>query len=433
MNYLEAIKNQSESLQAATPEWMHAIQARGRALWSAQTWPGKKTEAWRYTSLVKVEKTLASAQTGKAAGFEAAVAENTLQFKEALQVVIVDGRVQSVPDTLPEGLQLAAFSNLAEADQRSVAEKLGTVVETEKHLFAVQSESLLSEGLYIKAKKNAAVSVPIYLVFIGSQAANFRVFADLEQSASLTLVEHYLSLESEQEQQLENTCTEFSLADNSQLNHYRLNMQAESALHVGGVHAALAKHARLNSFYLAFGTALTRIDAGVKHVGEGSHTNMYGVYLPRNNQHVDFHTNLEHCVPHTTSEEVFRGIVGDSARAVFNGRIHIYPQAQKTHAQLSNKNLLTSNKAEVDTKPELEIYANDVQCAHGATVAQLEEKSLHYLRTRGISEEEARVMLSFGFINELIEQLELEAIRDYLRPILAKRFARSSELSQHLL
>jgi Fe-S cluster assembly protein SufD len=147
---------------------------------------------------------------------------------------------------------------------------------------------------------------------------------------------------------------------------------------------------------------------------------------------VDYHTCVEHVVPECTTNEVFRGIVADEASAVFNGRIHIHPHAQKTRAELSNKNLLTSASAEVNTKPELEIYADDVQCAHGATVAQLDETSLHYLRTRGISAAEARVMLSFGFINEVIDAARCEPLRDYLRPLLAQRLSRDPTLSRHL-
>ena len=147
---------------------------------------------------------------------------------------------------------------------------------------------------------------------------------------------------------------------------------------------------------------------------------------------MDYHTCIEHAVPHCTTDEVFRGIIGDEARAVFNGRIHIHPDAQKTRAELSNKNLLTSASAEINTKPELEIYADDVQCAHGATVAQLDAGMLHYLRTRGVGREEAEVMLSYGFINELVEGLDNEALREFLHPILAKRLSRNPELTRHL-
>ena len=147
---------------------------------------------------------------------------------------------------------------------------------------------------------------------------------------------------------------------------------------------------------------------------------------------VDYHTNVQHCVPHCTTSEIFRGIIADSAHAVFNGRIHIFPDAQKTLAELSNKNLITSNKAEVDTKPELEIYADDVKCAHGATVSQLNATALYYLQSRGVSRQEAEVMMSFGFINELLQDIAEPAVQDYLLPRLARLFGRDSELLQHL-
>jgi Fe-S cluster assembly protein SufD len=199
------------------------------------------------------------------------------------------------------------------------------------------------------------------------------------------------------------------------------------------VHARLDRDATLESFHLAFGSVLKRLDLVVNHAGPGAYVSLNGVYLPRAEEHIDYHTCIEHAVPHCNSDEVFRGIIADKATAVFNGRIHIHPDAQKTRAELSNRNLLTSTEAQVNSKPELEIYADDVQCAHGATVAQLDELAMHYLRTRGVSRDEAEVMLSFGFINELIEGLALKSLRDYLRPLLASRFARDPSLMRHLL
>jgi Fe-S cluster assembly protein SufD len=159
---------------------------------------------------------------------------------------------------------------------------------------------------------------------------------------------------------------------------------------------------------------LKRIDYQINHRGEGADLQLNGVYLPRNSQLVDYHTNIEHWVPRCTSNEVFRGIIGDSARAVFNGRILIHPDAQKTLAQMSNRNLLTSDKAEVDTKPELEIYADDVKCAHGATITELDATAMFYLRSRGLTETQARTLLSFAFINELLLEIDQEDVKNYL-------------------
>ena len=227
--------------------------------------------------------------------------------------------------------------------------------------------------------------------------------------------------------------TELKLEANAKLHHYRLHEESGEAIHIGAVHARLERDANLDSFHLALGSRLKRVDVVVHHAGPGAHADLNGVYLPRGDEHIDYHTTIEHAVPHCTTDEVFRGIVGDKATAVFNGRIHIHPDAQKTRAELSNRNLLTSTEAEVNTKPELEIYADDVQCAHGATVARIDDLALHYLRTRGVSRDEAEVMLSFGFINELIDGMALEPLREYLRPLLAKRFARDDTLARHLL
>ena len=188
----------------------------------------------------------------------------------------------------------------------------------------------------------------------------------------------------------------------------------------------------MRGFTLAQGSRLKRIDYQVNHCGEGAELDLQGAYLPRNNQLVDYHTNVRHMVPRCTTREIFRGIVGDSARAVFNGRIYIHPDAQKTLAELSNKNLLTSNKAEIDTKPELEIYADDVKCAHGATVSQLNATAMYYLQSRGVSRQEAEVMLSFGFINELLEQIAEPGVQDYLRPHLARLFGRDNDLLERI-
>ena len=266
----------------------------------------------------------------------------------------------------------------------------------------------------------------------GATAINQRLLLVAGANSKASVIEQFQSLDDAQASFCAGV-TELILEAGANFSHCRLHEEQGEAVHIGGVHAALDRDAHLSSFHLALGSRLKRLDVVVNHQGPGAHANLNGVYLPRGDEHIDYHTTIEHAVPHCTSDEIFRGIVGDKATAVFNGRIHIHPQAQKTRAELSNRNLLTSHEAQVNSKPELEIYADDVQCAHGTTVAQLDELSLHYLRTRGVSRDEAEVMLSFGFINELIDALELDSLRSYLRPLLARRFARDGDLSRHLL
>ena len=427
-----------------SPAWLRDIQQRGRSVWGSHHWPTKKTEDWRYTNLSKLEKSDFFAGTHTVENIEVdsqaikrVVDSAVIPELSACRLVFVDGQYdEGLSDgACPPGLNKVLFSEADSAQVERIQAMLGSVVESGKHLFTSLNELQLNEGLYLGVEKNTAISKALHIVYVSTgstSSVNQRLLVDMAESSEFTVIEHFVSL-NDAGNSFNNGASEFCLAGNAKLTHYRLNLETENSLHVGGVHAALERSAQLSSFYLALGSALKRIDVVVKFLGEGAHADVNGVYLPKNNQHVDFHTNLEHCVPNTTSNEVFRGIIGDTAKAVFNGRIHIYPQAQKTHAQLSNKNLLTSDKAEVNTKPELEIYANDVLCAHGATVAQLNDESMHYLRTRGVSTEEAQVMLSFGFINELIEKLDDQAISDYLRPVIAGLFARDSDLTRHLL
>jgi Fe-S cluster assembly protein SufD len=255
--------------------------------------------------------------------------------------------------------------------------------------------------------------------------SNQRVLLVLEDGSQAEIIEHYVS-SAAQQNGFVNCLTEIVVGANARLQHYRINLEQEDLLHVGGVHVNLQRDAHFYGFTLAQGSRLKRIDYQVNHRGPGAHLELHGVYLPRNKQQIDYHTNVEHCVPHCTTKEIFRGIIGDSARAVFNGRIHIHPQAQKTLAELSNKNLLTSRSAEVYTKPELEIYADDVRCAHGATITQLDQTSLFYLQSRGLSHAEAMSMLSFGFINELLNQVPEPAIQAYLRPRIAALLGREA-------
>ncbi|VUD66594.1 FeS cluster assembly protein SufD [Thalassocella blandensis] len=437
----------------AGPSWLADFQTANNNLWSSQNWPTRKTESWKYTSLKAIETggyrprsainsgSDQAQANGAVSGsvIESVIASSRIEGLETIDVVFVNGAFSpslSSVDTLPSGVELCLFSQANSQQQADIREHLGSVAKAEQHVFVALNGGQLKDGVFVKVQKNTVVDNPVRVLWITTQqkqslALAQRLLVVVEEGAKASIVEQFVSSEEEQNC-FTHGVTELVLQDNSKLFHYRLHQEQEKTALVSGVHAKLLRSATLESFYLAFGGTIKRLDVVVDHQGQGAHCEMNGVYLPRNSQHVDFHTCIEHAVPHCTTNEVFRGIIGDSAKAVFNGRIHIHKDAQKTLAQLSNKNLLTSNKAEIDTKPELEIYADDVQCAHGATVAQLDEMSLHYLRTRGVSTEEAKVMLSFGFINALVDQVHHQAIANYLRPILANLFAQDPELMRHI-
>ena len=423
---------QQQALRLAAQQqplpWLQTWRAQAADAWLSQPWPTRKTEHWKYTPLQPLQKELPQAW-GVATPLDAAQLD--LIPLDATRLVFVDGRfTPELSSALPPEVLL--FSQANSAQQALIQQHLGKVVEGERHLFATLNNAWLQDAVLVHVPRNQALAEPVYLVHINTPQAtaasvNSRLLVVLEAGASAEVVEHYLSSDDAQNTFI-NALSELVIGDNASLQHYRLNLDGEASQHIGGVHGDLQRNARYRGFALALGSRLQRIDYQLNHRGAGAELDLQGLYLPRHQQVVDYHTNICHWVPHCTSNEIFRGIVGDSAQAIFNGRIYIHQDAQKTLAELSNKNLLTSNKAEVNTKPELEIYADDVKCAHGATVAQLNAQARYYLQSRGLSRKEAEVMLSFGFVNELLEQIAEPVIHDYLLPRLAARFGRDQAL-----
>jgi Fe-S cluster assembly protein SufD len=405
--------------------WLQDFRAAAANQWLAQAWPTRKTEHWKYTPLQGLQKTVLSSW-----GQAADAAQDQFIPLDALRLVFVNGVFDAVASTASADY-LVRFSQ-ANAEQQALIQKhLGTIVEGERHLFATLNNAWLDDGVLLHVPRNVILDKPVYIVNLTNAAAsasNQRLLIVLEDNAQAEVIEHYFSSAAEPSG-FSNSLTEVQIGAGAQLHHYRLNLEEEQAQHIGAVHVNLQRNARFRGFALALGASVMRVDYQLNHRGPGAELDLQGIYVPRNEQVVDYHTNICHWVPHCTSNEVFRGIVSDAAQAIFNGRIYIHPDAQKTLAELSNKNLLTSNKAQVNTKPELEIYADDVKCAHGATISQLNQNARYYLQSRGLSRAEADVMLSFGFINELLEQIAQPAVHDYLQPRLAALFGRDMSLS----
>lgn len=413
--------------------WLSALNERGQTRFADAVVPTRKTEAWKYTSLASLTKgdfahPAPSVHTGTAP---------SIPGINALRLVVINGELNTEASDAKALELIVRFADATQEQQAQISELLGSVIADRGHLFDQLNDAAINDGIFLNIPRNQRLEQPVHICYLttpNSEDAGFtvntRLLVNLDTSAEATVIEHYIG-ETEQNS-LTNAVSEFRVGDNAKLIHYRLQLMTEGALHIGSAHIDLQRDANYQGFHLGLGTKLTRNDIVVNHNIGGSHSEMAGMYVPKNKQLIDFHTCIEHKAAHCTSNEVFRGIMNDQSKAVFNGRIQIHRDAQKTLAELSNKNLLLTNTAEINTKPELEIYADDVKCAHGATVAQLEEKAIFYLQSRGISHDDAKIMLSFGFINELIDNLPHEAIGDWLRPILAHRFGRDSDLNEQL-
>lgn len=378
-------------------------------------WPTRKTEAWKYIPLNVWER---PELTGQAA---TEVRLEPIAGLDSLDLVFVNGKLQQLPQgELPAGLRIVSLAT-APVEAQAAARETFARIKPERHLFGLVNDVLASDGALIEVAADAVIAQPIRVISVltAGNEAHTRVLVSLQANAEATVIEEFVGSDVSR-----NTgFAEYRLAADARLEHYRFALQTGEALSIGGSHFELQDRAQLNSTLVGFGSTLQRVDMDVVHAGEFAVAKLNSLYLLDGRELFDLHSCVEHAVPNGTTEQNVRGIVADNSRAVFNGRIHIHRNAQKTLAELNNRNLLMSNRAEINTKPELEIYADDVRCAHGATVAQIDDKALYYMQSRGISRAQAQIMLSFGFINELVDQMPNQALAEWLRPQLRDRFA----------
>lgn len=401
---------------ANVDDWLAPARAEALAELKQKQWPGRRTEAWRYTSLHPVADL--QLQTHSDAIADAPLIDGL----NSIDLVFVDGRLVTDVEALalPDGVSISTLNHPSEA-----AEGLFAQVKPKHHLFGLVNDVLAQQGIVVDITKNTHLDKPIRIVNFATDGveSHQRTLVRLADGAKATVIEHG----SGSGRFLNTAFAEFDIADKAQLEHYRLALHEGEAIHIGGSHFKLHNDSRLNSTLVGYGSQLTRLDVDIEHAGEHAFAKFNNIYLLAPREHFDLHSTIEHAQPNGTTEENARGIIGDKAKAVFNGRIHIHRHAQKTLAELNNRNLLLSRGAQINTKPELEIYADDVQCAHGATVAEIDDDALYYMLTRGIDKQQALVMLNFGFVQELLFQMPNKALADWLQPLLKQRFERMME------
>ena len=272
--------------------------------------------------------------------------------------------------------------------------------------------AFMTDGVVIELSRNAVVDLPIHLLYLASQpetSVHYRNLIVADENAQATVVEHYAG--SEGASYLTNAVTTIIGGANSNVQHYKLQQESVKAFHVAGIHATQARDSRFTSHSIALGGAIARNDITSRLAAEGAECTLNGLYMVGGRQLVDHHTRIDHAKPRGTSREFYRGVLDGAARGIFNGKVVVHPDAQHTDAEQSNHNLLLSKAAEVDTKPQLEIFADDVRCNHGATVGQLDDNMMFYLRSRGIEADVAKALLIYAFAHDIIGRIGLDPLK----------------------
>lgn len=412
------------------PAWVQARRQAGLARFQALGYPTTDDEDWRFTDLTALKRTAfapapAEALPGDAG--RAAVAAARLPGDGTHLLVLVDGRYRadlSAVGALPPGVVVGGLAAaLAAGDPR--VRQLDVAVDR-AGAFAALNTAFLRDGACVLVPDGAALDRPVEVLHLASGAApntvaHPRVLVHAGRGAALAVIETYAAA-ADAVPYFTNAVTDLTVGADAQVEHCRHQREGATAFHVGTVHATLGAGANFSQYAVSTGAQLGRGDVTVAFAGEHAECRLNGLYLGAARQLLDTHSTLDHQVAHGTSRQVYKGVLADHARGVFSGRIVVRPGAQQTDAKQSNRALLLSDDARVNSKPQLEIYADDVKCTHGATVGQLDAAALFFLRARGLAAAQARGLLTYAFAAEALEGLRTTAFRDAMDQLLLVHF-----------
>lgn len=394
---------------------------RGLERFMSIGFPTRRDEAWKYLDLRSIVRTEYALPSGE--GIDQVNVDALALNHDSHRLVFIDG--QFVPslsglDTLPEGVHLVPLSSALAAGD--VPDDLFTLVDEQRTPFTALNQAFVSDGIAVTLQAGCVVERPIELLFVSREQAvpvaiHPRVVVRAGRQSQITLLEHYVSYGDAAN--LTNVVTELQLEEGAHVSHYMLQEQGERDIRIGNLRAEQKHDAHFTSYALILGGALTRNDLCTELNGDNAQSDYWGLFFGQGRQLIDNHTVVNHNMPRTFSNENYKGILGDRARGVFNGRVYIKRDAQQVRGYQSNANLLLSDRAEIDTKPELEIYADDVQCSHGATTGQLDQDALFALRARGIDREMAKAMLTLAFAGEVLQATKLPAIAQRVEHLVA--------------
>lgn len=416
--------------------WVVDARQSAFARFVAHGLPTRSEEEWKYTDVAAIGKrdTLAPDNIPPDPPSEAALYAWTLSQQDIHLMVFVNGHYSSELSqvgALPQGAHLESLADLL--DRTGDLPPAYFDQQHEHTIFAALNNAFTTDGVVLKLAAGTVLETPVYLLFIasGHGAAIYpRNIVIADEGARATIIEHYFGpLEAHS---FTDAVTQISLGTAAEVRHCKLVQEGKGAFHVAGIHAEQAAQSRFVSHSFVLDGRLTRNDITARLGGPHCECTLDGMYLLDGKQHADHHTRIDHLAPSGTSREQYRGILDGESHGVFNGKVVVHPYAIKTDAHQSNRNLLLSTQAEVDTKPQLEIFADDVKCTHGATVGQLDDDSLFYLRSRGVDAELARSLLIYGFANDIVRGVEVPDMRARIEHLMLDRLPQG-EIIKELL
>ncbi|MBI1357302.1 MAG: Fe-S cluster assembly protein SufD [Acidobacteria bacterium] len=424
--YLEAF----EAARREEPAWLAERRRLAIERFSLLGFPTTKDEEYKYTNLARIAR--GEWRPGSGGSLQPdALAAATYEGLEGPRIVFVDGRFdpeRSTLSELPEGLEATSLAALLATAPDALEGHLTRYADFEGRALTALNTAFFEDGAFIRVAEKAVIAEPLQVVFVATGDAGTvtwpRVLIHAGRQSQVQVIETYIS--AAEGAHWTNSVTEIVGEDAARVEHFQVQQESVEAFHTGRVEMLEERSGYISTISLVLGAALTRNDVRITLDDEGCECALDGLVVISGKQHVDHHTLIDHAKAHCNSHQLYKGVLDGSSRGVFNGKIIVRQDAQKTDAIQNNKNLLLSTKAEIDTKPQLEIDANDVRCTHGATIGQLDKDALFYLQARGIGAGEARSLLVYAFAADLLERITVEPLKRHLERLLMRSLGRDS-------
>jgi Fe-S cluster assembly protein SufD len=420
-SYLRGFETFSRNGGKEAPQWTRSLRLSGITRFEELGFPGTRNEDWHFTSVAPIAEREFAPLTSRTGTVTAAqIAPFSFGATGWHTLVFVNGRFNAELSNvagLPDGVQVLPLARAYDELPLLLEQHVGRITSMDAHTFTALNTAFINDGAVVHVEQDVEVARPIHLVFVSSEGAvdgvaQPRNLIVLDRFAKATVIESYVGLADGA--YFTNAVTEAAIGDGATLTHLKLQRESEQAFHVGTFDARQARDSHLMSFSFATGGSLSRTNIYTELRGEGCGATLNGLYLGDGAQHIDHQTRIEHVEPNCYSRELYKGILDGSAHGVFNGKVYVHPAAQKTDGKQTNQTLLLSERARIDTKPQLEIFADDVKCTHGATVGRLDETALFYMKSRGINARTARELLTYAFAADVLETIELAEVREGL-------------------
>jgi Fe-S cluster assembly protein SufD len=421
-SYIKTFASFDSRLAFCTPVWLREIRKSAIDRFSALGFPGTKDEKWRFTRvrpLLGHDFRLAERYEQDALS-RLQIEELCMEDAGCRRLAFVNGHfAEDLSDagSLPPGVRVGSLKNFTATDPEPVQRYLARYADTGTNPFVALNTAHIHDGAFVHIPRGTRLEEPIHLLHVTRSNGNPvvshpRTLVIAEEDTRAAIVESYVGFPSDA--YFTNAVTEIVVRPRAEIDHCKLQREGDSAFHFATVQAHIGRESRFKTDSVSLGGALVRNDIHTVLADERVECTVNGLYLAGGHQHVDNHTVIEHRNVRGMSRELYKGILGGRAKAVFDGRIHVHPEAQKTDAKQTNRCILLSDDAQINTNPQLEIYADDVKCTHGAAVGQINEDAVFYLRSRGIDKASARQILVFAFANEVLENLRIERVREHL-------------------